>query len=147
MQIGRENQLMLIKEILLVFIGITAGVVVAGGVFAFITMIGVLTRLAIRTNTANRILLYEDIVVLGAGIGNIVLLFEIGIPVGTIGLILYGLFSGSFVGCLAVSLAEVIQVFPILTHRIKLRTGMPIIVLCLAIGKGIGAFYQLFIKG
>jgi len=138
---------MLIKEILLVFVGVTAGVVVAGGVFAFITMIGVLTRLAIRTNTANRILLYEDIVVLGAGIGNVVLLFEISIPVGTIGLIIYGLFSGSFVGCLAVSLAEVIQVFPILIHKIKLKTGIPIIVLCLAIGKGIGAFYQLFIKG
>ena len=138
---------MLIKSILLGFIGVTAGAVVAGGIFAFITMVGVLTRLAIRTNTANRILLYEDIVVLGAGIGNAVMLFEVSIPLGTIGLIFFGLFAGSFVGCLAVSLEEVIQVFPVIIHRTKLKIGMPVIVLCLAIGKGIGTFYQLFMNG
>ncbi len=132
---------------LLIIIGITGGFVVAAGVYAFITLIGVLTRLAIRTNTANRILLYEDLVVLGAAIGNIVLLFEIKIPFGTAGLIIFGLFSGSFIGCLAVALEEVLQVFPVLTHRIRLKVGIPIIVLCLAIGKGLGAFYQLFIGG
>jgi stage V sporulation protein AB len=147
MQVEREIILMLIKAIILILIGVTAGIVVAAGVFAFITVIGVLIRLAVRTNTANRILLYEDVVVLGAGIGNIIYLFDIYIPLGTPGLIFYGLFSGCFVGCLAVSLEEVLQVFPVLFHRLKLRIGIPIIVLCLAIGKGLGAFYQLFIKG
>ncbi len=134
------------KSLLLAVIGITAGFVVAAGIFAFITLIGVLTRLAVRTNTADRILWYEDVAVLGASIGNIVLLFEINIPFGTVGLVIFGLFSGSFVGCLAVALEEVLQVFPVLAHRIKLKMGMPVIVLCLAIGKGIGAFYQLFIR-
>lgn len=124
-----------------------AGFVVAAGIFAFITLIGVLTRLASRTNTADRILLYEDVVVLGASIGNIIFLFEIKIPLGTLGLIIFGLFSGSFIGCLAVALAEVLKVFPVLTNRLKLKIGIPVIVLSLAIGKGIGAFYQLFIKG
>lgn len=131
---------------LLILIGITGGFVVAAGVYAFITLIGVLTRLAVRTNTANRILLYEDLVVLGAAIGNIVLLFEVKIPFGIVGLIIFGLFSGSFIGCLAVALEEVLQVFPVLTYRIRLKTGIPIIVLCLAIGKGLGAFYQLFMN-
>lgn len=135
---------MLINDIILIFIGLTAGIVVAAALFAFLTMIGVLIRLASRTNTANYIGLYEDMAVLGSCIGNIILLFEIHVPVGTIGLIFIGLFSGSFVGCLAVALEEVIQVFPIFMHRIKLKIGMPILVLCLAIGKGIGAFYQLF---
>lgn len=131
---------------LLIIIGITGGFVVAAGVYAFITLIGVLTRLAVRTNTANRILLYEDLVVLGAAIGNIVLLFEVKLPFGIVGLIIFGLFSGSFIGCLAVALEEVLQVFPVLTYRIRLKTGIPIIVLCLAIGKGLGAFYQLFMN-
>ncbi len=131
---------------LLIFIGITAGFVVAAGIYAFITLIGVLTRLAVRTNTANRILLYEDLVVLGAAIGNIILLFEVKIPFGIVGLIIFGLFSGSFIGCLAVALEEVLQVFPVLTYRIRLKAGIPIVVLCLAIGKGLGAFYQLFIS-
>ncbi len=130
----------------LILIGITGGFVVAAGVYAFITLIGVLTRLAVRTNTANRILLYEDLVVLGAAIGNIVLLFEVKLPFGIVGLIIFGLFSGSFIGCLAVALEEVLQVFPVLTYRVRLKTGIPIIVLCLAIGKGLGAFYQLFMN-
>jgi stage V sporulation protein AB len=134
------------KCTLLIIIGITAGFVVAAGIYAFITLIGVLTRLAIRTNTANQILLYEDLVVLGAAIGNIVLLFEVKLPFGIAGLIIFGLFSGSFIGCLAVALEEVLQVFPVLTYRIRLKAGIPIIVLCLAIGKGLGAFYQLFIS-
>ncbi|WMJ86333.1 stage V sporulation protein AB [Anaerocolumna sp. MB42-C2] len=135
---------MFYKYPLLIFIGVTAGIVVSAGIFTFITLIGVLTRLAVRTNTANRISLYEDLVVLGAGIGNMVLLFKINLPIGMVGLIMFGLFSGGFVGCLAVALEEVLQVFPVLTYRIKLKFGIPIIVLCLAIGKGLGAFYQLF---
>ncbi|MGB8453026.1 MAG: stage V sporulation protein AB [Anaerocolumna sp.] len=136
---------MFYKYIFLIIIGVTAGFVIAAGIFAFITLIGVLTRLAIRTNTANQILLYEDIVVLGAAIGNAILLFEIKIPIGTIGLIIFGLFSGSFIGCLAVALEEVLQVFPVLIYRIRLKKGISVIVLSLALGKGIGALYQLFL--
>jgi len=132
--------------IFLAMIGLTAGFVVAAGIYAFITLIGVLTRLAIRTNTANRIHLYEDLVVLGTAMGNIILLFEVKIPFGIVGLIVFGLFSGGFVGCLAIALEEVLQVFPVLTYRIRLKVGIPFIVLCLAIGKALGAFYQLVLN-
>lgn len=146
MQAGRASQLMLIKAIFMFLFGVTAGVLIAAGMVAFITAIGVLTRLAIRTNTAKRIMLYEDIVVVGCTAGNIINLFDIRLPFGVIGLIIFGFFSGSFIGCLAVALEEVIQIFPILTHRLKLKTGIPIIVLCLALGKGVGAFFQLFLN-
>lgn len=147
MLIERVSSLILSRYILLAFIGVIAGFVVSAGLFAFITMIGVLTRLAIRTNTSQHILLYEDIVIVGATIGNLLFLFEFKFLIGGIGLVLYGFFSGCYVGCLAVALEEVLQVFPIITRRIKLTVGMPFIVLALAIGKGIGTFYQMFIKG
>lgn len=137
---------MLIKMAFMFFLGLTAGVLIAAGMVAFITVIGVLTRLAIRTNTAKRIMLYEDIVVVGSTIGNVINLFDIRLPFGMIGLIIFGFFAGSFVGCLAVALEEVIQIFPIMTHRLKLKMGIPIIVLCLALGKGVGAFFQLFLN-
>lgn len=136
---------MFIKYAFLCFLGLTAGILIAAGTVAFITIVGVLTRLAIRTDTAKRILLYEDIVVVGATFGNIMDLFRLPIPVGTVGLIIFGLFIGCFIGCLAVALEEVIQIFPIMTHRLKLKMGIPIIVLFLALGKGLGAFLQLFI--
>lgn len=136
---------MFIKYAFLCFLGVTAGILIAAGTVAFITIVGVLTRLAIRTDTAKRILLYEDIVVVGATFGNILDLFRLPIPVGTAGLMISGLFIGCFIGCLAVALEEVIQIFPIMTHRLKLKMGIPIIVLFLALGKGLGAFFQLFI--
>ncbi len=136
---------MFIKYAFLCFLGLTAGILIAAGTVAFITIVGVLTRLAIRTDTAKRILLYEDIVVVGATFGNILDLFRLPIPVGTAGLMISGLFIGCFIGCLAVALEEVIQIFPIMTHRLKLKIGIPIIVLFLALGKGLGAFFQLFI--
>lgn len=136
---------MSIKTIFMFFIGLTSGVLIAAGTVAFITVIGVLTRLAIRTKTAKRIMLYEDIVVLGCTAGNIIDLFQIKLPFGWLGLTIFGFFSGCFVGCLAVALEEVIQIFPIMTHRLKLKMGIPIIVLFLALGKGVGAFFQLFL--
>ncbi|BCJ96150.1 hypothetical protein acsn021_37190 [Anaerocolumna cellulosilytica] len=138
--------MMFVRYGLLAIIGFTGGFVIAAGLVAFITVIGVLTRLAIRTNTASRIMMYEDVVVLGAGIGNIVILFELNLPFGIIGMIIFGGFAGSFVGCLAVALEEVIQVFPIFAQRIKLKFGIPFIVFCLALGKGVGALLHLYMK-
>lgn len=136
---------MFIKYLFLSFLGLTGGILIAAGMVAFITIVGVLTRLAIRTDTAKRILLYEDIVVVGSTLGNLLDLFKPHLPFGEVGLAIFGLFSGCFIGCLAVALEEVIQIFPIMTHRLKLKMGIPIIVLCLALGKGAGAFFQLFI--
>ena len=143
---GRENPLMFVKLSLLFLIGLTGGFFIAAGMVAFITIVGVLTRLALRTDTAKRIMLYEDIVVIGCTLGNLLDLFEFRTPFGLAGIIFFGFFSGCFVGCLAIALEEVIQIFPILAHRTKLKMGIPIIVLFLALGKGVGSFYQLFLK-
>lgn len=57
------------------------------------------------------------------------------------------LFAGIFVGSLAMSLAESLKVIPIMFKRTKLATGIPVIVVMIALGKGLGTFYQLFICG
>ena len=137
---------MLIKLIVMGIIGLASGIVIAGGTFAFITWIGLVTRLATRTQTASHVLLYEDMVVLGAGIGNVLYLYEPTLLLGLSGLIAYGLFSGIFIGCLAVALADVIQTFPVFTKRAKIRKGTPYILLALAIGKGIGTLIQVFFR-
>lgn len=134
---------MLIKNICSIFIGISSGIAVAAGIFAFIVMIGIITRLASRTGLAHKITLLETMVILGGVIGNIVDVFNIGIPLGFIGIMLYGFFSGIFTGCLAVSLAEVLDVIPIFARRAKLRFGVAFVVTALALGKGIGSWYQL----
>lgn len=135
----------MIRYCLLAIIGFAGGLVVAAGVFAFITLLGVLNRLASKTNTAKYILLYENMVILGGILGNTWFIYQWDIPFGIIGLILFGLFSGIFVGCQAMALAEVLDVIPIFAKRIKIKYGMPYIVASIAIGKAVGAFFQLYV--
>lgn len=136
---------MLIRNLILCLIGFSGAIAIAGAVFAFITMIGIIPRFASRTNTAKNIMLYEDMVTIGGTLGNIIILYQINIPVGTIGIILFGLFSGIFVGCLAMALAEVLQVIPVFLNRINLKKGLSILVIAVALGKSFGIFLQLYL--
>lgn len=134
---------MLVKYALLGIIGLASGFAIAGGTFAFIVMIGVLPRLAARTRTAWAYWQYENMVILGGLIGNILYLFSVRIYVGYFGLIVIGLSVGIYVGCFAMALAEVLNIIPILAKRIRLRVGLAIIVSAMAIGKALGTFYQM----
>ena len=87
---------MLITNIVLAVIGLSAGTIVAGGLFSFIVGLGVISDLADRTHTGEHILLYEDSVALGGIVGNLVWIYEWTIPVPPATMI-FGLFSGVFV--------------------------------------------------
>lgn len=65
---------------------------------------------------------------------------------GNIIIAIYGLCVGIFVGCIAVALAEILHTFPIIYKRMKLRAGLGIIVISMAIGKALGALYY-FLTG
>ena len=132
-----------IRYIILGFMGLSAGLLVAGGMFAFITMIGVVQRMSARSKTSKYITIYEDLVVFGATLGNLIFLYEWQLPFGYILLAMYGLFSGLYVGCLSFALAETLNVLPVFSKRIKLKIGLPFIILLFALGKTFGAFYQL----
>ena len=137
---------MFLKGLTMCIIGLCAGGMVAAGTFAFIVMIGIFTRIADRTHTSAYISIYESAVVLGGIIGNILFIYNIRLPLYQAGLVLFGSFSGIFVGSLAIALAEVLKVFPILVSRIKLVEGLPVLVLSIAAGKAIGSLIQ-FIYG
>jgi len=133
---------MLLENILLAAVGLSSGMIVAAGTFAFIVMIGIITRLAQRTMTAGYTSLFENSIMLGGVIGNIWLIYGVHIPLGPVILLTYGLFSGIFVGCLAMALAEVLKVFPILVRRLGITVGIPIIVAAVAAGKLAGGLVQ-----
>lgn len=138
---------MIINIILLVLVSFSGGVTIAGGVFALIAVIGIVPRLAQKTETKKKIKLYEDSIIIGGLIGTSNLYLNLHLPFGQIGLITVGFFSGIFIGCLAVSLAEVLDVIPILTRRINIKTGMALFIVALAIGKLIGALVYFIIPG
>lgn len=137
---------MWIRYVVISIIGLAGGVAVAGGFLALITLLGVIPRLAGETKSMKKAILYENFLILGALLGNLVSLYSIPMRIGGITLAIFGLFSGIFVGCLAVALAEIINTFPIFARRLSLRKGAPYIVLALALGKGAGSFFQYFIR-
>ena len=88
----------LLQTIFLALLGLSAGMIVAGGVFSFIVELGVISDFADRTHTGNHILIYEDMVAAGAILGNLFQIFEVNLPGRMIFLAIYGLFGGIFVG-------------------------------------------------
>ncbi len=132
------------KQVLMAFIGLSGGFIIAGGIFALLSSVGVITRLAGKTHTGKYIKVYEDCITVGGTVGNLIYIYFLRIPVGIIGCGIFGLFSGIFVGVLALSLAEAVNVSAVFTRRIRLSKGIVYIVSGVAIGKLIGAFMQLY---
>lgn len=133
------------SQILCGIFGLSCGLIVAGGVFALITSIGVVPRMAGKSHTGNYVKIYEMSILLGGSLGNIVFLYKLNIDLGNIFVGLYGLFAGVFVGCLATSLAETLNTTAVFSRRIKLVKGMGFIILFLSLGKLFGSmlfFYK-----
>lgn len=133
----------LVKKILLFLFGTCGGGLVAAGVYAFISILGLIPRLAARTHTARHVRLYESCIIAGSLMGNSISLFPmdwqflsgIGIAV----LAVWGVCTGIFVGCLVMSLAETLDTVPVISRRITLRTGIQHIILSIGLGKTAGA--------
>ncbi len=137
---------MWIKQVLLGVSGLAAGGLVAAGVFALITTIGVLPRLADKSRTASNVKTYESAVLWGGVWGNVVSIFDIPMPFSWPSLIVFGLFSGIFVGCLATSLAESLKTTSVFSRRMRLHRGMGAIVLSIALGKAIASIMFFYLR-
>lgn len=147
------------SQVLLAMFGAGFGLLAAAGVFTVFVAVGLVPRFAGRTHTANKILLYEEMVVLGTIAGGVVSVFDrycqLGAYVqqsfpqwmdwvrvlGDVFMAFFGLFSGMFVGCLALAIAEMLDSIPIFTRRISLRHGIGIAILVMAVGKLFGSLF------
>lgn len=137
---------MVMKYLLLIIIGLSAGTLVSAGVFALITSTGVMTRFAGKTHTGRYVKTYESAVVAGGIWWNIFWVASIRLPfqgiVHDIFLMIMGVCQGIFIGCLAVSLAEALNATAIFARRVKLKDGLSFIILSVAIGKIISVIIQ-----
>lgn len=136
----------MLKMCLLAFIGFAGGLSVAGGVFAFISILEMIPRMACRLHVVCSAYHLETVIFCGGLAGCLVTVFKIPVPIGSVGLGIFGIFAGVFVGCLSMALAETLKVFPVLVQRTKLATGLPVLVAAMAFGKSLASFYQLFFR-
>ena len=126
--------------------GFCGGAVVATALAAFIISLGIIPRYAGITHTAKHILLYEDFLMLGSILGNLVFVYKFSLPLGQIGEGIIGLFFGMFLGSWIIALGEVVNVFAITARRIGLKKGVGLIVLSIALGKSLGSLMQFFFR-
>ncbi len=131
-----------------IFIGLACGLTVAGGVFAVIVIIGIVPRMAQLSGGRRHILQYENCIAGGITTGAWSLLFPMNLQwIGQAGNVVSGLFFGVFVGCLAVAIAEVLDVIPILCRRSKMTQKLPWMLLALSLGKTVGVFLYFGVPG
>lgn len=135
------------KIILSIVIAFSSGIIISGAVFAFIAIIGVVPRLAQKTRTEDKIRFYEEVIIWGGILGTVSMMFDLYIPIGKFLTVVYATFIGIFFGCLAVSLAEILNVIPILTRRGRIQTGLKYFITAVAIGKLIGSLLYSRVPG
>ena len=146
------------QTIFLWMIGLSSGLMVSAGVFTVLFVVGLVPRFAGRTETAWCEMFYEECLIAGGILADIVSVYPIKgstgqilsmfLPDGgltakvitTVFLILIGVFSGIFVGCLSIALSEVLDGIPIFARRIRFKKGLSIAVLAIALGKAAGSF-------
>lgn len=132
------------QQLFLCILGLCSGVVIASGVAGLLIGLSIIPRYAGITRTGRYVLIYEDAAFLGIVLGNAAVLFRFHIPAGTLFLILFGSFSGLFLGSWILALAEVADMFPVFARRVRLSEGIPAIILSLALGKCLGSFIYYF---
>ena len=143
----------MIYHVLAAVAAFLAGVGVSAGTFAFILVIGVVPRIMGRMEIKD-VVLIENVIVLGVVLGNISSTFEVIVynsnfqymdVLGHAVMILYGISTGVFVGCISVALAEILHTFPILFRRFNLNKGLKLVIFSMAIGKVLGCIYYFLL--
>ena len=145
------------KTIFLIVVGVCYGLLSAAGVFTVLVAVGLVPRFAGKTHTAKKILLYENMVILGTLTGSFLSIFtrycqfgawwqnrfpqqkNLLLGIGGFWQAVFGLFAGMFIGCLALAIAEMLDSIPILARRVSFRHGMGIAILSMAAGKLCGS--------
>ena len=141
----------------LILIGSSYGLLAAAGVFTVLVAVGLVPRFAGKTHTAKHVILYEEMVIFGTLTGCVSSIFpeycQVGLwwqqnfpnylsllyGLGTVWQAVFGLFSGMFIGCLALAIAEMLDSIPILSRRISFRHGLGLAVVSMALGKICGS--------
>lgn len=150
--------LLSLRYLLLLVCGASFGLLAAAGVFTVLVAVGLIPRFAGKTHTAKQVILYEEMVIAGTVSGGLASVFERYCHIGdwllTHGfshrslqiagssfMVIFGIFAGMFIGCLALAIAEMLDSIPIFARRVGFRHGLGIAILAMAAGKLMGSLF------
>lgn len=141
---------MLLKSLFLILVGISSGLGVAAGTFAFLFIIRIIPRMIQKAGLEHKIIYVENMIFRGVLFGTILTLFSwkkkwLFEILGKTLLTIFGMSAGIFVGCLAVALAEILDTFPIFFRRLNLKDEFgETLLFVMAIGKMLGSLFFFF---
>lgn len=138
---------------LVIFGALSFGFICAAGVFTVLSSVQLVPRFIGKTRSAVDVILYENMIILGTIVGGVISIYweydasrtlelaqsQAGNVFGFLLLSFVGVFSGMFVGCLALSIAEMLDSIPIFLKRISWKWGLSLMVASVALGKILGS--------
>ncbi|MGL4344385.1 MAG: stage V sporulation protein AB [Cellulosilyticaceae bacterium] len=130
-----------LSRALCVLWGFSSGTIISTGIVAFITAIGIVPRLVMKAQITKHFYAIGTTAVIAATCGMIWSIEGIRLPIPKVilGVLAFGF--GIFVGCLAIAIAEIINVMPVMDRRLHIKNGLHWFIISFAIGKMIGALY------
>ncbi|WP_410768308.1 stage V sporulation protein AB [Fontibacillus sp. BL9] len=134
-----------VSAVLSLFLGLSGGIAVGGGVIALYIVLDMIPRLAQITRSYDKVHWYEGAMVSGSFLGTVADFWNWDIRGPWIGTGVVGLFNGVFVGMLAAALTEVLNVLPILAKRLHMQKYLFGLLLAMVFGKVAGSLFEWFI--
>lgn len=136
---------MLINYLILIIIAFGGGIVTGGAVGAFITLLQIIPKLTVSTETYNKVKVYQNMFSLGAIVFIFIYFSDFHINLGKISTMILGLIMGVFIGVLSSALAEVLNVMPVISKKIKIKEKIKVIIYAILAGKVLGSLYFFLI--
>ncbi len=128
-----------------ILVGLGQGIAVGAAVALVFVVLGLVSQCASVTGTKRFVPLYGKMVCIGAGAVSFLHLLKFtGAPWALPLLVIFALFAGIYLGSILSALAEVLNIFPVISGKLKLAQNMRIMVFVLAAGKALGVAVYYF---
>jgi stage V sporulation protein AB len=129
-------------HVLLILLGLAGGVAVGTSLVALITVLDLLPRLSQLSGSMKVIHVFELALVFGAMVFTLFHFFEWRVHLSSFFVIVIGGLQGMFMGLLAASLIEVLNVIPIISKRLRIQNSLGLLLLAVVIGKIGGSLFD-----
>jgi stage V sporulation protein AB len=135
------------NEFLSIITGLAGGLVVGGGIVAFFTVLGILTRIIEFSKTKSFTAVYEIAIVLGSVGSTLVYLYDFHLPYLEFLTIFLGLTMGVFVGMVAAALTETLDIISDIVNTLGIIKWVYVLVFTLIFGKIAGSILFWILPG
>jgi len=129
------------KHTILLIMAFGGGVTVGTAAAAFFSVLQVIPRLVQVTQTRNSIVLYQYMIIISFILFTFVYFFDFNLNLSKYLAIPMGLIYGIIIGLISSALAEVLNVIPVLSKKLKIKDDLKYIIITLVVGKVAGSLY------